>query len=487
MEALTKHLSGTQAANPEPEPEPVIRTVTFAEDDEKVPKKAKTATFDDTVAPPLNRRVTYIPSQVGAPNDSAVSYTANPLSLLWYDIKLCISKLPASLGIILPLRFGSDADPFDELYPNPHNIMSLLLHGFLMWTQGWFLISLPFCLFTPIWWFIFWVALNLIFNSIIAYLLNGNKIKVYPSVEVDREGKFSDEYWIFLNGVSVGQYWLQSNVDRLSLTFGRPVTGVHNPTDGIIYDLIQCLVQRNFAYNTEDVREAYVCVKEALQDSRIKKVVFILHSQGGIEGGLILDWLFAEVSRTALEHLEVYTFGNAANHFNNPDWTAPSTEIAPIAVDKKPPPTKKVIKHMEHYANSGDFVAQFGVLNYTRVPNRFIGRLFLSPESGHLLNQHYLNYMFPLDESRHRVDDESAFMGMDVRLNRHDVGRDDLMNIEAGDDEDSIAFIGDVNKAVVAPALVRLKKSGKGERLKVRDFSRLWQYRNGGTPDDDVD
>lgn len=46
-------------------------------------------------------------------------------------------------------------------------------------------------------------------------------------------------------------------------------------------------------------------MKEALQDSRIKKVVFILHSQGGIEGGLILDWLFAEVSRTALEHLEV--------------------------------------------------------------------------------------------------------------------------------------------------------------------------------------
>jgi hypothetical protein len=64
-------------------------------------------------------------------------------------------------------------------------------------------------------------------------------------------------------------------------------------------------IQRNFAYSTQDVREAYACIKEALVDTRIKKVVFILHSQGGIEGGLILDWLFAEVSRSALHHLEV--------------------------------------------------------------------------------------------------------------------------------------------------------------------------------------
>lgn len=70
-------------------------------------------------------------------------------------------------------------------------------------------------------------------------------------------------------------------------------------------DLFHSQVQRNFAYSTQDVREAYACVKEALLDTRIKKVVFILHSQGGIEGGLILDWLFAEVSRTALQHLEV--------------------------------------------------------------------------------------------------------------------------------------------------------------------------------------
>lgn len=204
MEALTKHLSGSQAPAAEPEPQPPVRTLTFAEDIKEQPKRAKTTTNDDVVAKPLNRSVTYIPSQVGAPDDSAVTYTSNPLSLLWYDIKLCISKLPASLGIILPWRIGRDADPFDELYPSPSNIKSLVLHGFLIVTQANFLLSLPFCLFMPLFWFGVWLAANWIFNSLITFLLNGNALKVYPTVKVDREGKFSDEYWIFLNGVAVG-------------------------------------------------------------------------------------------------------------------------------------------------------------------------------------------------------------------------------------------------------------------------------------------
>ncbi|KAK0106212.1 hypothetical protein ONS96_003855 [Cadophora gregata f. sp. sojae] len=112
--------------------------------------------------------------------------------------------------------------------------------------------------------------------------------------------------------------WLQSNVDRLALTFGRPVLGVHNKTNGIIFDVLQCLIQRNFTYATQDVRDCYRIVKSTLYQPHLTKVVFILHSQGGIEGGLIIDWLLQEVPQDLLAKLEVYTFGNAANHFNNP-------------------------------------------------------------------------------------------------------------------------------------------------------------------------
>jgi len=73
---------------------------------------------------------------------------------------------------------------------------------------------------------------------------------------------------------------------------------------GIIFDVIQCLIQRNFTYATNDVRDCYAIVKKTLF-SPCTKVVFILHSQGGIEGGMIIDWLLQEVPQDLLAKLEV--------------------------------------------------------------------------------------------------------------------------------------------------------------------------------------
>jgi hypothetical protein len=303
--------------------------------------------------------------------------------------------------------------------------------------------------------------------------------------------------------------WLQSNVDRLSQTFGRRVIGIHNPSDGILFDLIQCLIQRNLSYSTSDVREAYLSIKEAILDTRIKKIVFILHSQGGIEGGMIMDWLFAEIPRHQLRRLEIYTFGCAANHFNNPDYRrAPRKGLQAENEDKDDDgAVGKVIEHVEHYANLGDFVSQIGVLNYTRIANRYMGRLFLSPNSGHLLNQHYLHSMFAFDSAR-KCANTNAFMEMEVRLSHHDVDEDHEELVHELNDNtggklfgkkirdniveqqqqqqkknsQEVAFVGDVNKAV--RPLVLFEQGEQPRRLKVKDFSRLWLYRNGGSPDD---
>jgi len=159
------------------------------------------------------------------------------------------------------------------------------------------------------------------------------------------------------------------------------------------------------------------------------------------------------------------------------------TNDTSTAKDATKATSSKVVRHIEHYANGGDFVAQFGVLNYCRVANRFMGRVFLSPNRGHLLNQHYLHYMFPLDEDRQRTADNNEFMDMDVRLNRHDVANREQIALGDGD-EDNIAFVGDVNSAV-APMVLFSGNGSQGRRLKVKDFSRLWQYRNGGFPSDD--
>jgi hypothetical protein len=194
-------------------------------------------------------------------------------------------------------------------------------------------------------------------------------------------------------------------------------------TSGIIFDVFECLVQRNFSYATADVREAYKTLKECLYDPHYSKVVFIMHSQGGIEGSLVLDWVLQELPQDLLAKLEVYTFGCASNHFNNPhrrvnsqtaelnhlssmattsisltdtlshspveirtpaklsqhhhvtngDFSHPAqTTPTTSSLPEKPhhiqpapvPPSDRAIGHIEHYAHTTDFVAIWGVLHF---------------------------------------------------------------------------------------------------------------------------
>ena len=252
--------------------------------------------------------VQFHPSQIGRYDQTPVPWTGEPFKLLWSDALLLLRTWWTLPGIIMPVHLGKSANRYDELYPSWPNLVAIFLHCILLFTQTFFLISLPFCLTIPSGWVLLYFAGCYLWNCSISRIINGKHMKLEPSKHIVFKDKHDDEYWIYLNGVSVGQTWLQSNIDRLSLTFGRSVHGVHNPTDGIIFDLIQCLIQRNFCFSTQDIREAYVSIKDALLKKDIKKVVFILHSQGGIEGGLIIDWLLAEMPEDYLRKLEVYAF-----------------------------------------------------------------------------------------------------------------------------------------------------------------------------------
>lgn len=102
---------------------------------------------------------------------------------------------------------------------------------------------------------------------------------------------------------------MTANIDLLSSIFKRPVVGIHNRTYGVVFDLMECLVQRCFSYSTEDTRIMYQHLKSVLQDQRITRVVCIAHSQGGIILSTALDSLFADVPSGAFDKLEIYTFG----------------------------------------------------------------------------------------------------------------------------------------------------------------------------------
>lgn len=183
-----------------------------------------------------------------------------------------------------------------------------------------------------------------------------------------------------------------------------------------------------------------------------------------------------------INKLEIYTFGSAANHFNNP--IKHRNQEAASSSHRIP----KAVRHIEHYTNDGEFVARWGALHFAQIENRYMGRIFVRPGTGHLLNQHYLNSMFPLDKDM-RVIEHNEFMDMDVTFTL-----DDLEEVQ-NRYRDTLPNSNRVNGAVFEDGhegIASLEGSWSGGLLQgsgvqkptVKEFSRLWRYRNGRSPDE---
>ncbi|KAJ5819035.1 hypothetical protein N7474_004626 [Penicillium riverlandense] len=409
-------------------------------------------------------------------------YTASPLKLLWSDICLFFQSAWALPRVFLPLNLGR-AWPLDEFYPSWRDFGDATIHAFLVVYQLLFLLSLPIVIIflIPTLWVLAYIAAALLLNyAICKTTLSGFKRFLVSRVPVAERPGHEREHWIYVNGVAVGQHWLQKNVDLLSYTFGRRVTGVLNPTSGIIFDILQCLIQRDFSYATQDVRDEYVLIKKALLNPQYDKVVLILHSQGAIEGGLVIDWLLDELPQNLLHQLEVYTFGSAANHFNNPSQSQ-STQQATLQNSNVEQQHRQSIGYIEHYANAVDFVSVWGVLHYINIPNRYMGRLFVRPGSGHLMNQHYMDNMFTLGPDR-KVLDSNPFMDMEVDM-QEGTAHVNTTSLKPGFASTPCdALLPNMSNGEPARETPRANRGSKV--LRVKDFSRLWQYRNGGSPPD---
>ncbi|KAI2627567.1 hypothetical protein GGR54DRAFT_628700 [Hypoxylon sp. NC1633] len=498
-------------------------------------------------------------SQVGGESIINYSYTDMPWRLVMWDMYTFFTFAWALPWILWPVR-PCDGDYFDELSLTWQNIWCMFIHTILIVLQIFFILTLPLALLFPVWMVALGMAAFFTVNWFLCLGLNGNTItfhsdpKYAPALE-----EHAHEQWIFLNGVAVGETWLKSNINRLALTFKRPIIGVHNRTTGIIFDVFECLVQRNFGYATSDIRLAYKIVKEKLYNPQYTKVVFILHSQGGIEGGLVLDWLLQELPQDLLSKLEVYTFGNASNHFNNPHRHVDSqraerknlktniqipTSITEIPLTDSPietqslaskrllskgsrhsldsnekmiaalsslskessssrtttytvPASDRAIAHVEHYAHTTDFVALWGILHFVTNERaspdmpRYIGRVFnrTSLRGGHQFCQHYLNGMFPLarDTSGEFVGcaESNDFMNSVVEVARKGTEKEGLregievawsmIGGEDGNFKDEVAVHGSFHEDANGIT------DGK---VRVKDLSRLWQYRNGRSPPD---
>jgi len=247
---------------------------------------------------------------------------------------------------------------------------------------------------------------------------------------------------------------------------------------GFIFDLIECLLQRDLDYKTHDIRQARSIIRKALAAPATKKLVLILHSQGGIEGSSVLDWLLSDLSHEIVSKLEIFTFGNAARHFNNP---LVKDHKGFDAIDEsKGGRGERVIKHIEHYANTGDFVANLGVLAFTSPEHQpfadgdaFAGTVFKREGTGHLLNMHYLDTMFTMADGR-VIEEGNLFMNSEVPAKNEVPAYVDALGQALSWVRSNDGANGRSTGAMT---------NGQGPR-RIKDVSRLWKYINGKQPTD---
>ncbi|KAL1892936.1 hypothetical protein Cpir12675_004346 [Ceratocystis pirilliformis] len=281
-----------------------------------------------------------------------------------------------------------------------------------------------------------------------------------------------------------------------------------------------------FGYATRDVRSCYAIVKQILINPDIEKVVLISHSQGGIITSMVIDWALQELPQDLVRKIEVYTFGNAANHFNSPARsTTPdsyssisqsfdsSSGNAPSSGSIDPPgnlhmpasrthndePLENIedraIYYIEHYAHTTDYVSLISVLHFKtlkhpqgHIPN-YIGRVFARTSeetSGHQFVQHYLDGMFPIEKTesgQYTAIEESEFMNSDLYI----VEGLEVPKGSLGPINDVDPYEGKLDAPWIAEScqdarLTTYNSSEQGRVVKVKDMSRLWRYLNGRTP-----
>ncbi|KAK2861158.1 hypothetical protein FQN49_004484 [Arthroderma sp. PD_2] len=410
---------------------------------------------------PVRGPVRFIPSQIDKESvTSQPKARDSPLKRAKRDLRTCLQLLPKLPNIFRPVWAPR---PTDELYLGSRSLLNVV--GLVLVSLLETVILLGSCLSVLVLpgAISYWICLlNLRIVGWTCAPFHGPAVYHAGLGPDNVRDVMREERWIFINGVVVTSYGLEQNCKLLAQVFRRPITGIQNRTYGLIGDLLECIIQRTFSYNTYDARVAYDHLKEVLVDPRIRKVVLICHSQGAIVGSLVLDMLFAELSVKQMAKVEVYTFGSAAEHINNP-----------LNDTSK----RGVIKHIEHYVNKSDPVPQWGVLrNMNDVKNKYAGRVFIREDGrGHMFNQHYLSQMFPLEEEI--TPNKAKFL-------------DQLVQVDEGITEARRVFVRRETGLAPNDPSSPSGTAGRGAidfltGLPVREVSRLCHYMAGRDPEAD--
>lgn len=171
------------------------------------------------------------------------------------------------------------------------------------------------------------------------------------------------EHWFFINGITTSSEVAAINEIALEDVFKREFHTLYNPTGGLLVDIIECTVERTFDQYATITKQLFEIIDDLIYQK--KRVRIIAHSQGGIILSNFLKLLKHYGRCQDYSNLEVYTFASAADE---------DVEVDGV--------------YQEHFGNQKDFVSRIGLMTLGNKDRFFT----LNNETGHLLNQDYLEH-----------------------------------------------------------------------------------------------
>jgi len=168
------------------------------------------------------------------------------------------------------------------------------------------------------------------------------------------QNDYPKELWIHVNGILTELEDAKGSCKKMYEMFGRPVKLLHNPTDGPILDLLECIMGKTglLRHGCSPPRKLLRSTLEREMKNGYEKIVLVAHSQGTIitgnviadfsdmiEGKGDLDVKEREALKKNMSKFEVYIVAGCAHYM-----------------------TGKHVSHLECISNRGDFVAVLGHL-----------------------------------------------------------------------------------------------------------------------------
>lgn len=152
--------------------------------------------------------VSYLPSQIdGGASTTPLNFRDSPFRLLWADIKLVASLLLWVPHIFLPLKTTSS---YSELYPSWMNMRDLTLHVILgLLGIVFLLVAVPLGIAAPGGASAMFILLYCGIVWVCCMPLRAKTRVLNSKVDLCGFDTRSEEAWVFVNGVTAGEHWLQ--------------------------------------------------------------------------------------------------------------------------------------------------------------------------------------------------------------------------------------------------------------------------------------